>query len=239
MVSKNLLMSASSIQFTFPCAHTHRHGVQRVVRALAGPEAVAETEEVLLVDGVQDFDRSALDDLVLQRGHAQRALTPVGLVDVRPLHRLGPVAASGQPVGQVQQVALQVLPVALPGLAVHPGGRVAFEREVGRLAVVRPRRCDAASPVNFASRRPLAVCGNRQKDAGSPRFPCSVFPRVRGVRGCLAKAAAAVWPSVRLHHLGTPDSLRPKSRGMDYAAQYPACANPGQRFAAGLAAANA
>ena len=26
------------------------------------------------VDGVQDFDRCALDDLVLQRGHAQRAL---------------------------------------------------------------------------------------------------------------------------------------------------------------------
>ena len=113
--------------------HPYAHGIQRVVRAAPRPEAVAEPEEVLLVDGVQDFDRGALDDLVLQRGHAQGALAAVGFVDVHPLDRLGPVAPSGQPVGQLQQIALQVPPVRLPGLAVHPGSRVALERKVGRL----------------------------------------------------------------------------------------------------------
>src|SRR5213594_3858357 len=72
MVSKNLLMSASRIQFTFvvpiPTA-----SVQRVMRAAAGPEAVTEPDEVLLVDRVEHLDRGALDELVLQRRHAQRA----------------------------------------------------------------------------------------------------------------------------------------------------------------------
>jgi len=42
------------------------------------------------------------------------------------------VAASGQSARQVVQVSLQLLPVVGPRLAVHPGRRVAFEREVGR-----------------------------------------------------------------------------------------------------------
>ena len=49
-----------------------------------------------------------------------------------PLHRLGSVTTLA-PVRQVQQIALQVLSVRLPGLAEHPGSRVAFEREVSRL----------------------------------------------------------------------------------------------------------
>lgn len=68
--------------------------------------------------------------IVFQRGHAQGALTLVGLVDEHSPHRLGFVLPSGQP---VQKVYFQRLPVRLPGLAVYPGGRVALEREVGRL----------------------------------------------------------------------------------------------------------
>jgi hypothetical protein len=47
-------------------------------------------------------------------------------------------------------------------------------------------------------------------------------------------AAAPVLPSARLHGLGTPDDPQPSPRGMDYAAQYPACLFPYQRFAHAL-----
>ena len=74
MVSKNLLMSASSIQLTLLRLNPTAHGIQRVVRALARPEAVAEPAEVLFVDRTKDFGRCALDDLVLQRWHGQSEL---------------------------------------------------------------------------------------------------------------------------------------------------------------------
>jgi hypothetical protein len=134
MVSKNLLMSASSIEVHLSCSHTPTaDGVQRVVRAFPRPEAVAEPEEVLFVDGVQDFDRRSLDNLVLQRGHAQRALAPVGLVDVHPLHRLGSDTPLG-PAGRTSPEGwlFQRLSVPAPSLAVHPGSRIALDREVGR-----------------------------------------------------------------------------------------------------------
>jgi hypothetical protein len=53
---------------------------------LAAPraESVAEPEEILLVDRVQHLDHGALDDLVLHRRDAERALPPVRLRYVPP-----------------------------------------------------------------------------------------------------------------------------------------------------------
>ncbi|MCL4696899.1 MAG: hypothetical protein KJ023_07575, partial [Burkholderiaceae bacterium] len=48
---------------------------------------------------------------------------------------------------------------------------------------------------------------------------------------CLAKAASTVWPSACLHGLGTPNHLHLAAQGMYFAAQYPACLFPCQRFA--------
>src|ERR687891_1394402 len=66
--------------------------IQRLVLAAPRPEAVGEAEEVRLVDGVQHFHYRALDDLVLQRGDAERPLPAVGLGAVLPSGRLRPVA---------------------------------------------------------------------------------------------------------------------------------------------------
>jgi hypothetical protein len=46
--------------------------VQRIVLAAPRPKPVGETQEVHLVDGVQNLDDGALDDLVLQRGDTER-----------------------------------------------------------------------------------------------------------------------------------------------------------------------
>ena len=48
-------------------------------------------------------------------------------------------------------------------------------------------------------------------------------------------APASVWPSAYSYSLGTPDHPQLWPRGMYYAAQYPACAYPCQRFAHTLA----
>ncbi len=55
------------------------------------PESVREPEKVDLVDGVQDRDDGALDQLVFQRRNAERPQPPVRLRDVRPPDRLRPV----------------------------------------------------------------------------------------------------------------------------------------------------
>jgi hypothetical protein len=43
------------------------------------PEPIGETQEVLLVDRVQHLNDGPLDELVLQRGDAQRPQPPVRL----------------------------------------------------------------------------------------------------------------------------------------------------------------
>ena len=61
------------------------------------PEAVGETQKVGLVDGAQHLGHRALDDLVLQRRHAERPLTAVRFRDVHAPHRLRPVAPACAP----------------------------------------------------------------------------------------------------------------------------------------------
>ena len=51
-----------------------RQRVQRIMLAAPRPEPVREPEEIFLVDRVQDLDHRSLNDLVLQRGDAQRPL---------------------------------------------------------------------------------------------------------------------------------------------------------------------
>ena len=73
------------------------------------PEAVAEPEEVDFIDGAQHLGDRALDDLVLQRRHAERSLPAIGFGDVDAPHRLRPVAPGVDARAEVLEVALQVL----------------------------------------------------------------------------------------------------------------------------------
>ncbi len=59
--------------------------IQRMMRAAPGPEPIGRAQEVHLVDGVEHLDDGPLEDLVLQRGDAERPPPPVGLLDVPPL----------------------------------------------------------------------------------------------------------------------------------------------------------
>ena len=61
-----------------------RQRVQRIVLAAPGPEPVAEPQEIFLPDRIQHFYQRALDDLVLQRRYAQRALPAVRFGYIHP-----------------------------------------------------------------------------------------------------------------------------------------------------------
>ena len=89
------------------------------MRAAPWSEPVGEAPEIHLVDGVEHFDDGPLNDLVLQRGDAERSLPPVCLRDVNPTTRCRPVAPCLDPCVQILKVDLQVLPVIGPRHPVH------------------------------------------------------------------------------------------------------------------------
>src|SRR5260370_32936636 len=61
----------------------HRQRVKRLMRAATGTEPIRKAPEVDLVNLVEDRHHGLLDDLVLQRRDAQRALPSVSLRDKR------------------------------------------------------------------------------------------------------------------------------------------------------------
>src|SRR5437879_4950502 len=65
--------------------------VQRIMRAAPWSEPVREPEEILLVDRVQQRDHRPLDDLVLQRGDRERALSAIRLGYVNAPARQCPI----------------------------------------------------------------------------------------------------------------------------------------------------
>jgi hypothetical protein len=110
-----------------PGVDGHRQRVQRIVRPSSRPEAVAEPEEVLLVDRFEHRGRRPLDDLVLQRRDCQRPLPAVRLRDIDPPRRQRPVGAPMDTVPQISEVSLKVCGVVLPRHAVHAGRRLALD----------------------------------------------------------------------------------------------------------------
>jgi site-specific DNA recombinase len=78
----------------FRAVDGRRQSVECVMRSPSWPEAVAEAEEVFLVNGVQYADPGALDDLVLQRRDRQRTSTSVRFGYVDPPARRRPVRSA-------------------------------------------------------------------------------------------------------------------------------------------------
>jgi hypothetical protein len=76
-------------------------------------EAVAEAQEVSLVDRVEHFGHRALDDLVLERGKAKGPLASISFRDVGAEHRPGPVLSAVDACVQALEISLQVLLILL------------------------------------------------------------------------------------------------------------------------------
>src|SRR6266704_609555 len=80
-----------------PPLDTDRQRIQRLMRVAPRPEPVGEAPELRLIHGVEHLDDGPLDNLVLQRGDAERPQPPVRLRDVCPSRRPSPVAPCVQP----------------------------------------------------------------------------------------------------------------------------------------------
>ena len=107
-------------------------GIQRLVGPAARPEPVGEPQEVRLVDSVQHLDDGPLDDLVLQRGDAERPLPPVRLRDVHPARRARPVGTAVDTAEQVFEILPEILPVSVPRHPVNPWCSLRVDRHIGR-----------------------------------------------------------------------------------------------------------
>ena len=107
--------------------------VQRIVLAAPRSEPVGKTQEVLLVDGLQNVHDRLLDDLVLQAQNAEWPLGTVRLRDIRPSGRSGSIAAPMHSLVQVFQFLFERFPIGLPCHAIGPGRSVTRERAIAPL----------------------------------------------------------------------------------------------------------
>src|SRR6202043_2972603 len=94
------------------------------------PESVRKVEKIRFVDGVQHFDRRALDDFVFQHRNSERSFPPVVFVDIHPTHRFRSVRSSLQPMGKILEIVLEGLAVVPPCLTVHARRRFLLQAEV-------------------------------------------------------------------------------------------------------------
>src|SRR3981189_2808646 len=92
----------SDVEIEHP-VHALRHhclfqGCQGGVRAAPRPEAVAKPKEVRLVDPIQHLGHRTLDNLVFERGNAERPAAAAPFRDVSAAGRLWAALSSGGPV---------------------------------------------------------------------------------------------------------------------------------------------
>jgi hypothetical protein len=107
-----------------------RQGIKRIMLPATRPEAITEAEEVALVNLIQYGDHGPLDDFIFQRRNPEGPLAPIRLRDVLPADGVSTIRLAVDPVMEVVETLLQVLPIFLPGLPVDPWSGITLEREV-------------------------------------------------------------------------------------------------------------
>jgi hypothetical protein len=106
-------------------------GSNGVVGATPRPESVRTVQEVLLVNRLQNLADDVLDQFVLERRYPNRPRLAPSLRDVDASDRLVAVAFGPQPLVQVFQTNVQILPVPLLRHPVHTHRRVLAAPGVG------------------------------------------------------------------------------------------------------------
>ena len=102
-----------------PAVDPDTERIQRIVRAASRPESVRVSEEIFLVDRVQQRDHRPLDDLVLQGRDRERALSAVRLGYVHSPGRQCPKRSPLDPVIQLLEPALEACLVVRPRQSIH------------------------------------------------------------------------------------------------------------------------
>lgn len=110
---------------------SHMQRIERIMLTAPGPESIAESLEVRLVDGVEHKHQGLLHQFVFNAGDTQRPPAAVCLGYPDSSDRLWPVAPTVDATVQVMQAGVKPLAVFLPAQAIDAAGRVAVERMVG------------------------------------------------------------------------------------------------------------
>src|SRR6266851_6647881 len=106
-------------------------GIQRIVLAFAWSVAIREAEEVRLIDSIQHRDCRPLDNLIFQRGDAERPWPPVVFGDESSEHCLCSIGPTPQSPGEVSEIALQLLSVLTPRFPIDSRSRIALQPVIG------------------------------------------------------------------------------------------------------------
>jgi hypothetical protein len=103
--------------------------IQRIVLAAARAESIAEPEEFLLLDRIQQRSGGPLDNFVLKGGDCQRTLPPIGLRYVPTPRGLRPIGSPMDPIAQIFDPAIEIGFVVLPPHPIDARRRVPLQRE--------------------------------------------------------------------------------------------------------------
>src|SRR5271165_2223393 len=115
-----------------PLPQPIRERVQRIVLSTLRPEPVAEPQELRLVDRRQDRRHRRLDNLVLQRGNAQRSTPPIRLRNIPSTGGLRSIPSPMHTCVKVLEVCLQAHLVLCPRQPVDAGRGGLFQTEEPR-----------------------------------------------------------------------------------------------------------
>jgi hypothetical protein len=84
------------------------------------PEAIRETEKILLIDLIEDCDHGLLNNLVLQCRDPQRSLPTVRFRNIHPSRWLRSIGAAVNLAVQIGEPTFQPGLILLPRDAIHP-----------------------------------------------------------------------------------------------------------------------
>src|SRR5215831_5328596 len=118
----------------------HNRDVQRIQRwmlAAPWPEAIRETQKILLVNLIEDCDHGLLDNFVLQRRDPQRPLSTVQFRDIHSSRWLRSISAAVNPAVQIDEPTLQPGLILLPSDPVHSWRGLTLQR-----VKAIPEQCD-------------------------------------------------------------------------------------------------
>ena len=129
------------------------------MRAATLPKAVRAVVEVLLVDRFQQHRYRSLDNLVLERRLANRALAPVLLLDPDALHGHCLIASAAQTLMQVVQVLVEVFGILLRRHPIDPWGT-----GLARVAIRLPQKV-LVHQVGQGRKDPIGIAGGLCRNA--------------------------------------------------------------------------
>ena len=121
-----------------PLPQPVRERVQRIVLSTLRPEPVTEPQEFRLVDRRQDRRHRRLDNLVLQRGNAQRSTPPIRLRNIPSTRGQRSIPSPMHTCVKALEVCLQALLVLCPRQPIDPRRGVLLQSEESR-----PQNIDA------------------------------------------------------------------------------------------------